>query len=151
MDGTKLERKLLDYQTHMFKYAPLLAYSYAMNFSALALVDIHTQLRKDVMAGNYGLLDLCHHLSSGYKASYTKITYDGVDTIRQSCGGAGFSAWSGLPAIQTDYAPNTTFEGDNTVLYQQSAKFIIKTAKNIQRGFKSSGVFDYFNSFDALL
>lgn len=41
VDGTKLERKLLDYQTHMFKYAPLLAYTYAMNFSSLALIDIH--------------------------------------------------------------------------------------------------------------
>lgn len=41
VDGTKLERKLLDYQTHMFKFAPLLAYTYAMNFSALAMIGIH--------------------------------------------------------------------------------------------------------------
>jgi len=81
--------------------------------------------------GNFGLLDLGHHLSSGYKASYTRIVYDGLDTIRQSCGGAGFLNWSGLPSLQTDYAPNTTYEGDNTVMHQQSARLILKTVKNI--------------------
>lgn len=106
---------------------------------------------QDIKTGNFGLLDLCHHLSSGYKASFTRISYDGLDTLRQNCGGAGFLAWSGLPSMQTDYAPNTTFEGDNTVMHQQSARLIIKTIKNIQRGFKPSGVFDYFNRFDELL
>ncbi len=28
--GTKLERKLIDYQTHQFKLGPLIAYSYVM-------------------------------------------------------------------------------------------------------------------------
>ena len=106
---------------------------------------------KDIHVGNFGLLDLCHHLSSGYKASYTKIVYEGIDVMRQSCGGAGFLAWSGLPSLQTDYAPNTTFEGDNTVMLQQSARLILKTIKNIQRGFKPSGVFEYFNKMQELL
>jgi len=55
-------------------------------------------------------------LTSGYKAVYTRITYDGIDDIRQSCGGAGFLQWSALPQLQNDYAPNPTFEGDNTVM-----------------------------------
>jgi hypothetical protein len=54
---------------------------------------------KDIHQGNFGLLDLCHHLTSGYKASYTKIAYEGIDTVRQNCGGAGFLAWSGLPLL----------------------------------------------------
>jgi len=112
---------------------------------------MHQQLLQDMKKGNFGLLDLLHHFSSGYKASYTRIAYDGLDTIRQSCGGAGFLAWSGLPSLQTDYAPNTTFEGDNTVMHQQSARLILKTIKNIQRGFKPTGIFDYFNKFEELL
>lgn len=66
----------------MFKIAPLLAYCYAMNFSALRLIDIHQQLIKDIQKGNFGLLDILHHLSSGYKASYTKIAYEGIDAMR---------------------------------------------------------------------
>jgi acyl-CoA oxidase len=59
---------------------------------------------------------LTHHLSSGLKSYESKITYEGLDAIRQACGGAGFSQWSGLPLLEVDYAPNTTFEGDNTVM-----------------------------------
>jgi len=44
------------------------------------------------------------------------MCYDGIDLIRQNCGGAGFSAWSGLPQHYFDYAPVPTYEGDNTVM-----------------------------------
>lgn len=59
---------------------------------------------------------MMHHLSAGFKATFSRIAYDGIDQCRQACGGAGFSAHSGLVSLQTDYAPNTTYEGDNTVM-----------------------------------
>jgi acyl-CoA oxidase len=30
---------------------------------------------------------------------FSRIAYDGIDSCRQACGGAGFSAHSGLPAL----------------------------------------------------
>ena len=92
-----------------------------------------------------------HHLSSGFKGSFTRIAYDGVDSLRQACGGAGFSAHSGLPALQVDYAPNTTFEGDNTVMLQQAARYIMKTWKKIGKGEKATGVMSYLNDVNSLL
>lgn len=59
-----------------------MAYSFAFNFAALDLMGQHQQLLKDMQQGNFGLLDLLHHLTSGYKASYTRICYDGIDTVR---------------------------------------------------------------------
>jgi len=38
--------------------------------------------------------------------------------IRQSIGGAGYSAWSGMQEIIQEYSPDVTFEGDNTVMAQ---------------------------------
>lgn len=70
--------------------------------------------------------------------------------MRQACGGAGFSAWSGLPALVFDYAPHTTFEGDNTVMAQQSSKYLFKNVKNIQKGFKATGIFKYLNNVEDL-
>lgn len=141
----------MDYQTHMFKFAPLLAYSYAMAFGAHYLLKVHKELLEELKNGDFSKLDILHHLSAGFKAVYTKITYEGIDTVRQACGGAGFSAYSGLPSLQIEYAPNTTFEGDNTVMLQQTAKYLMKTWKNIHRGFKATGLFSYFNEFEALL
>lgn len=75
-----------------------------------------------------------------------------MDSVRQSCGGAGFSAWSGLPQQVVDYSPNTTFEGDNTMLGQQCAKLIMKTLKNIfTKGHQATGYFEYLNHIDKLL
>jgi acyl-CoA oxidase len=98
-DGTKLERKLLDYQTHMFKFAPLLAYCQAFNFASQDLFRNHTLLLEEMKKDNFDRLDFLHHLTAGYKAVFSRIAYDGIDSCRQACGGAGFSAHSGLPAI----------------------------------------------------
>ena len=115
------------------------------------MIEIHQQLIQDIQTNKFDKLDLLHHLSSGFKAVYSKITYEGVDILRQACGGAGFSCWSGLPTILVDFAPNTTFEGDNTVMLQQCAKGIMKNAKQFAKGKKTSGIFEYFNDFDQLL
>ncbi len=45
--------------------------------------------------------------------------------LRESCGGAGFSALSGLPTLQLDYAAKVSYEGDNTVMLLQSAKYLM--------------------------
>ena len=41
---------------------------------------------------------------------------DGAFMMRQALGGAGYSAWSGIPRIIDEYSPSVTFEGDNTVM-----------------------------------
>jgi acyl-CoA oxidase len=81
-EGTKLERKLLDYQTHMFKFGPLLAYAFAFNFSSQHLFRLHSELIKELSQDEFGKLDITHHLTAGYKAVFTKITYDGIDSCR---------------------------------------------------------------------
>jgi acyl-CoA oxidase len=94
---------------------------------------------------------MMHHLSAGFKAIYSRIAYDGIDSCRQACGGAGFSAHSGLPSLQADYAPNTTYEGDNTVMLQQAARLLAKTWKKSQKGELAKGWLSYLNNVEALL
>jgi hypothetical protein len=83
----------------MFKFGTLVAYAFAMGFGGQYLIEMHKQLLEDLKQNKFEKLDILHHLSAGMKATYTRITYDGIDTIRQSCGGAGFSALSGLPNL----------------------------------------------------
>jgi len=52
------------------------------------------------------------------KAVYTQETLDSMLIIRQSLGGAGYSAWSGIPRQIEEYSPLVTLEGDNTVMAQ---------------------------------
>lgn len=76
-------------------------------------------------------LKVIHHLISGLKANFTQNTFETITKLRESCGGAGFLAASGLPILVTEYSAQVTYEGDNTVMLQQSARYILDgVAKN---------------------
>ena len=135
----------------MEKFAPLLAYCFANKSCAFKMIELHNELKQRVDNKDFSTLDLVHHLSSGFKGVLTKVTFDGLDSIRLNCGGAGFSHWSGLPQLVLDFAPNTTFEGDNTLLLLQASRLIMKNMINITtRGMKASGVFSYLNDAEKL-
>jgi acyl-CoA oxidase len=61
-------------------------------------------------------MDEMHHLTSGMKSVFTQACMDGLLLVRQSVGGAGYTAWSSLPYCIDDFSPVVTFEGDNTVM-----------------------------------
>jgi hypothetical protein len=49
--------------------------------------------KSDILAtkGDFSMLDELHHFTSGFKSLYTNFAYFGIDELRQSCGGAGFT------------------------------------------------------------
>lgn len=59
------------------------------------------------------------------KAYYTWNCFFGMEKIRQSAGGHGFSYYSGIPPLITEMSPCVAAEGDNTVLSLASAKAIL--------------------------
>ena len=78
------------------------------------------------------------------------MTYDGIDSVRQACGGAGYLEWSGLPHMQLTYSPLTTLEGDNTVMMQQCSRLIFGSMKTLSQGKSLTGVFSYLNSLPTM-
>lgn len=118
MHGSKKERKIMDYQTHMVKFSPLVAKSYLMLANVSYIKTLYTEMMNRVRNDDFSLMDVMHHLLSGYKVIFTDWTHFGVDIIRQNCGGAGFTAHSGLPEIFAENSPLPVFEGDNVVLTQ---------------------------------
>lgn len=49
-----------------------------------------------------------------------------METCRLACGGHGFSHYSRLPHIIQQFSPIVTLEGENTVLYLQLARYVMK-------------------------
>ena len=47
-----------------------------------------------------------------------------LQLCRKACGGHGYSRASGIPDIYVDLAPSVTYEGENTVLYLQTARYV---------------------------
>lgn len=61
------------------------------------------------------------------KALVTDIMYIGTDELRQACGGAGFLLSSGIADWWAEASAFPTFEGVNTVMYQQSSRLLLKS------------------------
>ena len=107
---------------------------------------------EEIAKDDFDSLDELHHLTSGFKSLHSQQTYDGLLEIRQALGGAGYSAWSGIPQLIDNYSPQVTFEGDNTVMLIQSTRYLKKLYKKAMNGAKmSSPLFEYLNHVDANL
>ncbi len=98
---------------------------------------------KLIAEGSFQLLDILHHFSSGMKALATDMVYQGVDELRQSCGGAGFLLASGIADWWVEIAAFPTFEGVNVVMLQQSSRMLFKQAALIVEG--KPVKYDFFN------
>ena len=84
--------------------------------------------------GDFSRLNPAHALSSGLKAIFTADTLKALEFIRRAAGGHGFSSYSGIPGIHTELSPTVTYEGENTILHLQVARFITKGLENINKG-----------------
>ena len=73
---------------------------------------------------------------------------EALNVIRQSLGGAGFSAWSGIPYLISYFGSAITYEGDNTVMMMQSFKYLEKQYKKMKKGETLTGIFSYLNKIN---
>ena len=149
--GTKVERKLLDYQTHIAAIGTNLANALSIQIATYKVQDLLIQASKEFIEGSFKLLDMMHHLTAGIKAYSTEMCYHGVDQLRQACGGIGFTSASGIVLLWQDIAPFPTFEGVNVMLFQQSSRLIMKNAEKASKGKECKTIFSYLNDANKLL
>eukprot|EP00817_Percolomonadidae_sp_ATCC50343_P005492 CAMPEP_0117426304 /NCGR_PEP_ID=MMETSP0758-20121206/6461_1 /TAXON_ID=63605 /ORGANISM="Percolomonas cosmopolitus, Strain AE-1 (ATCC 50343)" /LENGTH=665 /DNA_ID=CAMNT_0005211425 /DNA_START=201 /DNA_END=2195 /DNA_ORIENTATION=+ len=72
------------------------------------------------------LLGELHALSAGMKAIFSWDTQTMIQECRNMCGGHGYSAYNLFGVMKNDHDILQTFEGDNTVLIQQTAAYQLK-------------------------
>lgn len=120
------EMSVLDYPTVQIRILPLLATSFALHYTGLAMKAIYDNARQDVESGDFRSLAHMHSMSSGLKSLCTTLTADGIETCRRALGGHGFGGGSGLIQINNDYLSKPTVEGDNWMITQQVAMYLIK-------------------------
>lgn len=134
------------------KLFPILAMLVAHTYTSEKIMKMYLDLVEAIDHGDFSQMDLIHHLTSAGKAVFTQDCQDALYTIRQSLGGAGYSAWSNLPYLIDAFSPEVTYEGDNTVMAQQSFNYLRKQIKKVKtRGaIKEEGFFDYLNELKEL-
>lgn len=123
---SKSEVAVLDYPTVQIRILPLLAATFALHYAGRAMYDNYQQTRQEIERGEFNSLAHMHSLSSGLKSLCTSIAADGIEVCRRSMGGHGFGGGSGLVQLSNDYLAKPTVEGDNWMITQQVAAYVIK-------------------------
>lgn len=123
----QLETKVIDYQTQQHRLLALLATAYALRFAGRWVARLYTHVMGQLAAGDFSQLPEVHACTAGLKSLTTGVTADGIEECRKLCGGHGYLCASGLPELFAAYVPACTYEGDNTVLMLQVARYLVKT------------------------
>ncbi|KAL6230270.1 hypothetical protein BDW75DRAFT_244983 [Aspergillus navahoensis] len=120
------EVPVLDYPTVQIRILPLLAATYALHYTGLAMQKTYGDARKKIEDGDFSSLGHMHTMSSGLKSLCTNIVADGIETCRRALGGHGYGGASGFTRLSPDYLSRVTVEGDNWMITQQVASYLIK-------------------------
>jgi hypothetical protein len=116
----------LDYNAHIDKLIPLLASSFVHLKGSDFLNNLFDYtIERGNKFNDFSTLADLHGISSGMKAYYTWNAHYGIDLIRMSCGGHGYSDFSGLSALWRHHTSSVTGEGENTMIILQCARYVL--------------------------
>ncbi|OAP55197.1 hypothetical protein AYL99_10897 [Fonsecaea erecta] len=127
-----LETSVLDYTTVQIRILPLLATTFALHYSGAYMRQLYERTRKDdttIDTIDHAALSELHSTSAGLKSLATTLAADGIEVCRRSMGGHGFGGGTGLVQLNADYLSKPTVEGDNWMITQQVARYLIKKVK----------------------
>ncbi|EME48677.1 hypothetical protein DOTSEDRAFT_67648 [Dothistroma septosporum NZE10] len=120
------EMSVLDYPTVQIRILPLLATAYALHYTGEAMHNLYSSTRAEIDRGDFSKLAILHAQSSGLKSLCTELAANSIETCRRAMGGHGFMASSGFIQLNHDYLSKPTVEGDNWMITQQTARYLIK-------------------------
>ncbi|CAG9117949.1 unnamed protein product [Plutella xylostella] len=125
------EVQILDYMTQQHKLFIGISAAHALRISANRLWDTLNEVSDQIEQGNLERLPELHALACCLKAVSTADTAALVERCRLACGGHGYMLSSNLPLTYGLVTAACTYEGENTVLLLQTARFLMKTWQQI--------------------
>ncbi|KAL1959813.1 hypothetical protein VTO42DRAFT_958 [Malbranchea cinnamomea] len=137
-DPSSPEMQVLDYPTVQIRILPLLAATFALHYTGKVMGELYERTREKIESkGDFAALAELHSTSSGLKSLVTELTAGGIETCRRAMGGHGFGDGTGLVQLNANYMSQVTVEGDNWMITQQVARYLIKKARELSQSTKA--------------
>ena len=95
---------------------------------------LYETTRAEISKGDFSRLAVLHAQSSGLKSLCTELAANSIETCRRAMGGHGFGGPSGFIQLNNDYLSKPTVEGDNWMITQQTASYLIKRMESAVAG-----------------
>eukprot|EP00002_Diphylleia_rotans_P000849 TRINITY_DN1044_c0_g6_i1.p1 TRINITY_DN1044_c0_g6~~TRINITY_DN1044_c0_g6_i1.p1 ORF type:complete len:733 (+),score=154.29 TRINITY_DN1044_c0_g6_i1:71-2269(+) len=154
----KPENPVIEYQLQQWRLIPLIAGAYGLHFMSRWLFRHFTELQVGMALGDKSerqseLGKEIHAISSASKPLSAWFARDAIQQCREACGGHGYSAVNKLGELRNDHDPNNTYEGDNYVLIQQTAKHLMSVLESQKKGHSAAspmGSTDFLNRIDSI-
>ena len=130
------EIPILNYRMHQRRLLPLLSKTYACHFAMEYVTDRFLNRKEEEMQE-------IEALAAGVKSYVTWHNTATLQECREACGGKGFLSENRIDALKNDSDIYTTFEGDNTVLFQLVAKSRLSAYKEQFENMNLFTIIDY--------
>ena len=128
------EIQVIDYASVKHRLFPILAQSYAFILCGREFWKQYTQMQEALVTkGDTSILPEIHSLSTALKVATTNDAVKGMEDARRAMGGHGFSWMSGVGGWCANYMPSQTYEGDNYVIAQQTARGLLKHLQRLHK------------------
>ena len=130
--STGPETSVLDYSTVQIRILPLLATAFALHYTGVAMWQLYNRTRSSqALDGDKAQLAELHSTSAGLKSLATDLAANGIETCRRAMGGHGYGGGTGLVQLNADYLAKPTVEGDNWMITQQAARYLISRCEDV--------------------
>ena len=135
----------MDHTTQKLKIFPQISKSIVFQMTAENIWKMYNAVTGEIEQGNLERMPEMHALSCCLKAICSADATAGVEICRMSCGGHGFMDCSNFPTIYGMSTAVCTYEGENTVMLLQTARYLVKVYAQALNGEKLVPTVAYIN------
>lgn len=141
------EVQVIDHLTQQYKLFPAIAKSIIFKLTSDNLWDMYNQVTSELDKGDLERLPELHAIACCLKAVCTADAAQAVETCRLACGGHGYMTCSNMFGTYGMVTAACTYEGENTVLLLQTARYLLKTWTQAMKGQELVPTVQYLKSF----
>ena len=134
------EVPILDYPLTRIRIIPHLANLFAISAGAEIIYTTFSEVKKKtaIQPDCFESTEF-HAVLSAVKVVTSEWAFQGIHESRRLCGGMGYSSLNRLGELLAQQDVNLTWEGDNHILIQQAAGFVVKQSMKFMQGVKIQG------------
>lgn len=147
IDPNQPEPKIIEHTTQQMKIFPAIAKVIVFKLTADFLWEMYNQVTQELDKGNLERLPELHAIACCLKAVCTNEATESVEICRRACGGHGYLSSSGFPDIYGTVTAAQTYEGENTVLFLQTARYLIKAWNEALKGQPLTPTVEYLRKY----
>lgn len=136
IDPNEPEPQIIDHVTQQLKLFPQICKAIAFKLTGDYIWTMYNNVTGELEQGNLDRLPEMHAISCCLKAICSADAAAGVETCRLACGGHGYMDASNFPTIYGMATAVCTYEGENTVMLLQTARYLVKVYETALNGGK---------------